>query len=293
MASQRAARALTPLTLALLISQAAIVVTGGAVRLTGSGLGCPTWPECTPGSYFPVENQVEGTFHSWIEFGNRLLTFVLVIFALATLIAVLRSGRKDLRLLAAGQFLGIFGQGVLGGITVLTDLNPITVAAHFLLSIVLIAAATSLHSRRKGPAVRTQVSGPLHTFSKTHTAWAALVIVLGTVVTAAGPHAGDSDVPRLDVGIEDVARMHSLSVMILMLFTVAYYIRKDISALTKRRIQIFFGISLAQGVLGYIQHFLGVPELLVGLHILGTTLVWIAAWRIWLSVQLTAKEMAL
>jgi cytochrome c oxidase assembly protein subunit 15 len=283
MASQRAARALTPLTLALLISQAAIVVTGGAVRLTGSGLGCPTWPECTPGSYFPVENQVEGTFHSWIEFGNRLLTFVLVIFALATLIAVLRSGRKDLRLLAAGQFLGIFGQGILGGITVLTDLNPITVAAHFLLSIVLIAAATSLHSRRKGPAVKTQVSGPLHTF----------VIVLGTVVTAAGPHAGDKDIPRLDVAIGDVARMHSLSVIILMLFTVAYYIRKDISALTKRRIQIFFGISLAQGALGYIQYFLGVPELLVGLHILGTTLVWIAAWRIWLSVQFTAKEMAL
>ena len=293
MASQRAARALTPLTLALLISQAAIVVTGGAVRLTGSGLGCPTWPECTPGSYFPVENQVEGTFHSWIEFGNRLLTFVLVIFALATLIAVLRSGRKDLRLLAAGQFLGIFGQGILGGITVLTDLNPITVAAHFLLSIVLIAAATSLHSRRKGPAVRTQVSGPLHTFSKAHTAWAALVIVLGTVVTAAGPHAGDKDVPRLDVGIEDVARMHSLSVIILMLFTIAYYKRKDLSALTKRRIQIFFSISLAQGVLGYIQYFLGVPELLVGLHILGTTLVWIAAWRIWLSVQFKAKEMAL
>ena len=130
MASLRAARALKPLSLALLVSQAAIVVTGGAVRLTGSGLGCPTWPECTPGSYFPVENQVEGTFHSWIEFGNRLLTFVLVIFALATLIAVLRSGRKDLRILAAGQFLGIFSQGVLGGITVLTDLNPLTVASH-------------------------------------------------------------------------------------------------------------------------------------------------------------------
>jgi cytochrome c oxidase assembly protein subunit 15 len=133
----------------------------------------------------------------------------------------------------------------------------------------------------------------LHAFSKAHTAWAALVIVLGTVVTAAGPHAGDKDVPRLDLGIEEVARMHSLSVFILMLFTVAYYIRKDISALTKRRIQIFFGISLAQGVLGYIQYFLGVPELLVGLHILGTTLVWIAAWRIWLSVQFKAKEMAL
>jgi cytochrome c oxidase assembly protein subunit 15 len=292
MATQRAARALTPLTLALLISQAAIVVTGGAVRLTGSGLGCPTWPECTPGSYFPVENQVEGVFHSWIEFGNRLLTFVLVIFALVTLIAVLRSGRKDLRILAAGQILGILGQGVLGGITVLTNLNPLTVAAHFLLSIILIAAATSLHSRRKGPAVKTQVAGRLNTYSKAHIMWTALVIALGTIVTAVGPHAGDRDVPRLDLKIQEITRIHSISVYILILFSIVYYKHKEINTLTKRRLSIFFGISLAQGVLGYIQYFLGVPELLVGLHILGSTLVWIAAWRIWLSVQFKAKEIA-
>ena len=293
MATQRAARALTPLTLALLISQAAIVVTGGAVRLTGSGLGCPTWPECTPGSYFPVENQIEGVFHSWIEFGNRLLTFVLVIFALATLIAVLRSGRKDLRPLAAGQILGILGQGVLGGITVLTNLNPLTVAAHFLLSIILIAAATSLHSRRKGPAVRIQVNGRLKSFSRFHVMWAGLVITLGTIVTAVGPHAGDRDVPRLDLKIQEITRIHSISVYILILFSIVYYKHKEINTLTKRRLRIFFGISLAQGVLGYVQYFLGVPELLVGLHILGSTLVWITAWRIWLSIQFKAKEMAL
>ena len=293
MVSKRAARALTPLTLALLVSQAAIVVTGGAVRLTGSGLGCPTWPECTPGSYFPVENQAEGTLHSWIEFGNRLLTFVLVIFALATLIAVLRSGRKDLRILAAGQFLGIFGQGVLGGITVLTNLNPLSVASHFLLSTILIAAATSLHSRRKGPAVKSGVQGSLNSFSKIHIMWTALVIILGTIVTASGPHAGDADVPRLDLRIQDVARMHSISVIILLIFTIAFYLRKGLPALTKHRIRLFFGISLAQGALGYIQYFLGVPELLVGMHVLGTTLVWIAAWRIWLSVQFKTKEMAL
>ena len=293
MASMRAARALKPLSLALLVSQAAIVVTGGAVRLTGSGLGCPTWPECTPGSYFPVENQVEGTFHSWIEFGNRLLTFVLVIFALATLISVLRAGRKDLRILAVGQFLGIFGQGVLGGITVLTDLNPLTVASHFLLSIVLIAGATSLHSRRRGPAAKTGARGVISNYSKFHVTWTALVIVLGTIVTAAGPHAGDSDVPRLDVAMQEIARVHSISVIILMLLTIAFYRRRELTALTKHRLGIFFIISLAQGILGYVQYFLGVPELLVGLHILGTTLVWIGAWRIWLSVQFRAKEMAL
>lgn len=292
MASMRAAQALAPLSRALLISQAAIVVTGGAVRLTGSGLGCPTWPECTPGSYFPVENQVEGVFHSWIEFGNRLLTFVLVLFALATVIAVVRSGRKDLRILAAGQFLGIFGQGVLGGITVLTNLNPLTVAAHFLLSIILIAGATSLHSRGKRASVKTQVSAGLNRYSKFHILWAALVIALGTIVTAIGPHAGDRDVPRLDLKIQEIVRMHSISVYVLILFSVAYYKRKEISALTKNRLRIFFGISLSQGVLGYIQYFLGVPELLVGLHILGSTLVWIAAWQIWLSVQFKDEEIA-
>jgi cytochrome c oxidase assembly protein subunit 15 len=292
MASMRAARALKPLTLALLISQAAIVVTGGAVRLTGSGLGCPTWPECTPGSYRPIKNQAEGTLHSWIEFGNRLLTFILIAFALATLITVFRAGRKDLRILAAGQFLGIFGQGILGGITVLTNLNPISVASHFLLSTILIAAATSLHSRRKTPAVKTGVRGTLNSFSKTHIMWASIVIILGTVVTGAGPHAGDINAPRLHIRIQDAARMHSFSVIVLMLFTIAFYFRKDVCALTKKRILIFFAISLSQGAIGYIQYFLGVPELLVGMHLIGTTLVWIAAWRIWLSVQFKTKEIS-
>jgi cytochrome c oxidase assembly protein subunit 15 len=290
MASMRAARRLGPLTLALLISQAVIVVTGAAVRLTGSGLGCPTWPQCTPGSYRPIENQAEGTLHSWIEFGNRLLTFVLFAIALATLITVFRAGRRDLRLLAAGQFLGIFGQGILGGITVLTDLNPISVASHFLLSTILIAAATSLHSRRKMPAHRLNVQGVIDIYSKIHVALAAVVIILGTAVTGAGPHAGDVDAPRLKIGIQEIARLHSTSVIFLIITTIAFYLRKDISASTKRRLLAFFAISMVQGAIGYIQYFLGVPELLVGMHLIGTTLVWISAWRIWLSVQFIAKE---
>ena len=118
-------RVLPPLTGLLLFLQSALVITGGAVRLTGSGLGCPTWPECVPGSYLPIEGQAEGQFHAWIEFGNRLLTFALFFAAVATMIAVLRAGRRDLRFLAATQILGILGQGVLGGITVLTNLNPL------------------------------------------------------------------------------------------------------------------------------------------------------------------------
>ena len=134
-----ATRVLAPASGFLLFAQAAIVVTGGAVRLTGSGLGCPTWPECTPGSYTPKPYQVEEQVKVWIEFGNRLLTFVLVLAAVVVVLSVLAAGRKELRGLALGQILGIFGQGILGGITVLTGLHPATVMAHFLLSIVLVA----------------------------------------------------------------------------------------------------------------------------------------------------------
>ena len=292
MAISRAARALSPLTLALLISQAAIVVTGGAVRLTGSGLGCPTWPECTPGSYVPVKNQAEGTVHSWIEFTNRLLTFVMVVIAIATLFAVFRAGRKDLRVLAIGQFLGIFGQGVLGGITVLTHLNPIAVASHFLLSTILIAAATSLFSRRKAPAVKTKIKGQINSYSKVHMMWAGFVIILGTVVTGAGPHAGDLQAPRLHIRIQEAALFHGSAVIILLLFSIAFYLRKDISASTKKKIVVFLAISLAQGLIGYIQYLQGLPQLLVAAHLLGSTLVWIAAWQIWLSVQFKEKEIS-
>ena len=290
MKSSRAARALSPLSLALLISQAAIVVTGGAVRLTGSGLGCPTWPECTPGSYIPIKNQAEGAVHSWIEFTNRLLTFVMVAIAIAVLIAVLKAGRKDLRILALGQFLGIFGQGVLGGITVLTDLNPISVASHFLLSTILIAAATSLYSRRKAPATKTRIHGQINSYSKVHVMWAAFVIILGTVVTGAGPHAGDFQAPRLHIRIQEAALLHGSAVVILLLFTIAFYLRKDISQLTKRRLLGFLFLSLSQGAIGYIQYLQGVPELLVAAHLLGSTLVWIWAWQIWLSVQFKEME---
>ena len=113
-----ATRALPALSGLLLFLQSALVITGGAVRVTGSGLGCPTWPECTPGSYTPVPGQAEGALHAWIEFGNRLLTFALLFAALATVIAIFRAGRRDLRFLGATQVLGILGQGVLGGITV-------------------------------------------------------------------------------------------------------------------------------------------------------------------------------
>ena len=210
--------ALVPLTALLLFLQSALVITGGAVRLTGSGLGCPTWPECVPGSYLPVEGQAEGALHAWIEFGNRLLTFALLIAAVATLVAVLKSGRRDLRFLAATQILGILGQGVLGGITVLTDLNPLAVASHLLLSILLISAATSLFTRRRHPEVRTNSTQmKISRISLMHIVLAYIAIAIGTLVTGSGPHAGDVDAPRLDFHISSIARIHSLSVWLLLL----------------------------------------------------------------------------
>jgi len=283
-ASELATRVLAPATGLLLFLQAALVVTGGAVRLTGSGLGCPTWPECTPGSYTPVPHQAEPQLNVWIEFANRLLTFVLVIASLVVIIAVLKSKRKDLRGLAIGQFLGIFGQGILGGITVLTDLNPIPVACHLLLSIILIAGATSLYSRRYLPAVFVEAESLTSKISKAHIAISFLVIVLGTIVTGSGPHAGDAQAKRFGFDIRTVAWMHADVVIFLLGLTLAFYVAQGTSAKTKKTIKTFTVIALAQGAIGYVQYFTGIPEVLVAAHLLGATLVWIAAWRIRLSV---------
>jgi cytochrome c oxidase assembly protein subunit 15 len=280
------ARKLLPaLTGLLLFLQSALVITGGAVRVTGSGLGCPTWPECTPGSYTPVAGQAEGQLHAWIEFGNRLLTFALFFAAVATLVAIFRSGRRDLRFLGATQILGILGQGVLGGITVLTNLNPLAVASHLLLSMLLIAAATSLHSRRHHPSVRTSSSElRISRVSLIHTALAFIAISIGTLVTGSGPHAGDVDAPRLNFAITAITRIHSASVWLLMIVSIYFLLRKNLNFETTRWLRVFIALAIGQGALGYIQYFLGVPEGLVVLHLLGSVLVWIAAWRVRLSV---------
>ena len=279
-----ATRVLAPATGFLLFLQAALVVTGGAVRLTGSGLGCPTWPECTPGSYTPVPHQAEEALHVWIEFANRLLTFVLVIAAVVVLAAVLRTGRKDLRGLALGQFLGIFGQGVLGGITVLTDLHPLPVAGHLILSIILIAGATSLRAQRFAPRVAETPASLTKKIASVHVITSFAVIVLGTLVTGSGPHAGDEKAQRFGFDIQTVAWIHADVVIFLLGTTFAFFVATGTTQATKRRLKIFTVIALAQGAIGYIQYFTGIPEVLVAAHLLGATLVWIAAWRVWLSV---------
>jgi len=265
----------------LLFLQAGLILTGGAVRLTGSGLGCPTWPECTPGSYTPVPNQAEGALHAWIEFGNRLLTFGLVAISLIVLAHVLITKRRDLRLLAAGQLIGILGQGVLGGITVLTDLHPLPVAGHLLLSIILVAAAVSLYDRREVPVEKIKQSDKLVSLlSKSHIALTFIVIVLGTLVTGSGPHAGDEQARRFGFDIRTVAILHADAVIALFGLTLALAVALRTNKVVLKKIYIFTFIALAQGAIGYIQYFTGIPEILVAAHLLGATLVWVAAWRL-------------
>lgn len=284
-----ATRLLTPVARLLLALQAFLVLTGGAVRVTGSGLGCPTWPECTADSYTPVAGQAEGALHAWIEFGNRLLTFLLFFTAVAMVLIVIRARRKDLRLLALSQIAGIFGQAILGGITVLTKLNPFSVASHFILSIILIAASQSLLTRTHS----TRISAPLRArFLTIHTLLAFIVIVAGTLVTGAGPHAGDSETPRLNIPVPTVAAIHGYLVVILILLTIAGIYKKfaNFAATTQRDLSIFLGIALAQGVIGYAQYLLGVPEELVALHLLGSAILWISAWRVRLTQFYTYSE---
>ena len=265
----------------LLFLQAGLILTGGSVRLTGSGLGCPTWPECTQGSYTPVPNQAEGALHAWIEFGNRLLTFGLVAISLIVLAHVLITKRRDLRLLAAGQLFGILGQGVLGGITVLTDLHPLPVAGHLLLSIILVAAAVSLYDRREVAIEKIKQSDKLISLlSKSHIALTFIVIVLGTLVTGSGPHAGDEQARRFGFDIRTVAILHADAVIALFGLTLALAAALRTNKVVLKKIYIFTFIALAQGAIGYIQYFTGIPEILVAAHLLGATLVWIAAWRI-------------
>lgn len=275
---------------ALLVLQVLIVVTGGAVRLTGSGLGCPTWPTCTGKSYTPVPHQAQGSVHSWIEFSNRLLTFVLIVAALAALVLAIkqskeRSDKNRVRALAALQVLGILGQGVLGGITVLTHLNPLPVAGHFLLSIALIAGALSLrHRMANRPTVSLQPTTFL--LSRVLLAVTIVVITLGTIVTGSGPHAGDAQARRFGIDPRTISWLHadSVTALICLAFALFLVIRisesPEVKDIFGSRLNRFIRIALLQGLIGYIQYFTKLPIVIVAAHLLGSTLVWVNMWNL-------------
>jgi len=275
---------------ALVVLQVGIIVTGGAVRLTGSGLGCPTWPECVSGSIAPVPHQAQGTLHSWIEFGNRLLTVLLVIAIIAAVIGAFRWGKgrsdwKMIRVLALTQIFGIVAQIVLGGITVLTKLNPFTVSAHFLLSIALIPPTLSLRERIFAKA-RTQVLPTTKLLIRAVTALSLVVITLGTVVTGSGPHAGDAQAKRYHVDPRLISWVHADTVIALIGLTLALYFvikvsePQDVRSFIGKKVLLFLGVCLGQGLIGYIQYFTHLPEALVAAHLLGAGLIWLSVWNI-------------
>ncbi|SEC75938.1 cytochrome c oxidase assembly protein subunit 15 [Streptomyces sp. 2231.1] len=276
--------------LAALVMAVVIVVTGGAVRLTGSGLGCPTWPTCTDDSLTTTR---EMGFHGVIEFGNRMLTYVLCA-AVGWAIVAARSQkpwRRGLTRLGWAQFWVVMGNAVLGGIVVLVGLNPYTVAAHFLLSSALIAVATVMWQRtREGDeAPRPLVGKAVQQLVWFLVAASVLLIAVGTVVTGAGPHAGDSsEVDRIHIDWENVAKLHAVLAWIVVTLTFAlWFVLKAVDAPRGPlgRTRELFLILLAQGVIGYVQYFTHLPEVLVGLHMFGSCLVWIGTLRVLLSLR--------
>jgi cytochrome c oxidase assembly protein subunit 15 len=274
-------RAVTRLLLLSLIANTGIVVTGGAVRLTGSGLGCPDWPKCTDSSYVP---RGETTGHTLVEFGNRTLTFVLTLAVLAAFLGALSSRRRPLVKLAGLALAGVPAQAVVGGITVRTHLNPYWVAGHFLLSIAVIAVCVLAWWRSRLPdTAPVPVVGPLRTLGWLMTGAAALVIVLGTLVTGSGPHAGDRRARRTGFDPAAISQLHADAVMLLVGLTVATLVAFHagrVPARVRRAAWALFGVELSQAAIGYTQYFPHLPVVLVGLHLLGACLVWIATLRV-------------
>jgi cytochrome c oxidase assembly protein subunit 15 len=277
-------------TLVALFLLAAIIVTGGAVRVTGSGLGCPDWPTCSAGRLAP-ELFAPSAGHATIEYLNRLVTgLVSGIVIVAVLASLARTPRRrDLTWLSVGLVGGVIGQIVLGGITVLTDLHPIAVQSHFLLSLVIVACAVTLHDRagRSDDAART--AGDAVTVRASWITLLLLVpaIVAGTVLTGTGPHGGDPKAQRFALDPPSVARVHGVLVEV---FTAALLValvvawRRGASRRALTRGSVAVAVAIAQSAVGYTQYFTNVPPLLVAVHIAGATALWIAVLRFHLAL---------
>jgi cytochrome c oxidase assembly protein subunit 15 len=256
---------------ASVVANIGIVVTGGAVRLTGSGLGCPTWPRCTDESFTP-HGELE--FHSAIEFGNRLLTFVLVAVAVLLFVAALRTGRRELVRLSVLLGLGIPMQAVIGGITVLTDLNSWIVSLHLLLSLGLVALSVRFLQVLDRPVPPARGPAVALAWGVVATAW--VVFYLGTIVTGAGPHAGDAATERNGLDPAQWSQLHADAVFLLLGLTVGLVVTLLVQRAPRPAVQaalVLLGLELAQGTIGFVQYFTDLPVLLVGLHLLGAAVL--------------------
>lgn len=284
---------LRKLAVASLVTQAGIIVTGGAVRLTDSGLGCPDWPHCTAGSLTATP---EMGLHGAIEFGNRMLTFVVGAVAFLMLVAVLRTltsdrPRRDLVVLSA-VLLGIVpAQAVIGGITVWTDLNPWVVMFHFLVSAALVGVATVLVRRTQRPlgALPARVGQPwLERLGLLTLVVTAVAVYLGAVVTGSGPHAGDPDSKRTGLDVAVVTQVHADSVLLLIGVSVGLWFAARALGSPGRAAAaaaVLLAVEFGQGLIGLVQYRLELPEVLVGLHMLGAALMIMAATDAWLATR--------
>ncbi len=294
MAQTAAQRRLQRFAFAAIVVNILIVFTGGLVRVTGSGLGCPDWPTCDGAQFVPTPGAAHAGWQTAIEFGNRLLTFVVLAAVLAVFVQV-RKTRPHTRTVETLAWIlpaGVLAQAVLGGITVLTGLLPITVAGHFLLSMVLIAAAVALHDRVRPTDGHPAPSRGIQHATTALAIVAFVVLILGTVVTGAGPHGGDATAPRINLDIRFAAIAHADAVWMLLGVTVALVAatwRHGPPRLAKA-LRVLLGIELVQGAIGYTQYVLGVPAGLVAVHILGAALMWTATVAVWIRARPLAAE---
>ncbi|WP_247647080.1 COX15/CtaA family protein [Arthrobacter sp. E3] len=273
--------AIKRLTIASLIGQGVLIVSGGVVRVTGSGLGCPTWPKCTAES---LTNTPAMGIHGIIEFANRTLTFALAAVGLVLLVMLwnIRKERKDLFWLAFALLASIPAQAVIGGITVLTGLNPYVVSLHFLVSAGLVVVSMLLVNRaydRTGATAPTNVRRArplLRQLSVVAAVTSYLAVVLGTLVTGSGPHSGDSTSPRMQLDGYLSTRIHVLPVYVLVvtavLLVVLLWSRPRGDMLRNAAILLVVSV-IFQGSIGYWQYFTGIPAILVGVHMLGASLM--------------------
>ncbi|MRJ77588.1 heme A synthase [Aeromicrobium sp. SMF47] len=270
---------------ATVVANSIIILTGGLVRLTGSGLGCPTWPKCTDESFVPHR---ELGMHGLIEFGNRLLTYVLIAVVVATFVAVWRwSGtNRRMRQLAALIALGVPFQGVIGGITVLTDLNPWIVSLHLLLSMVLVSASILLLFRVRGEG-RVGTRRPIIVLTYV-VSW--VVVYLGTVVTGSGPHAGDDESPRNLLDPRLMSHVHAWSVYLLVALTLLVIWKE--SGRVRTAAIVLLGVELAQGLIGFVQYFNDLPITLVAAHLIGAAVLMAAATALLLTPDHAPRRIA-
>ncbi|GAB2852406.1 COX15/CtaA family protein [Actinocorallia aurea] len=294
------------------VVNAGIILTGGVVRLTASGLGCPTWPKCTGESLVPSATPSHSLLNMLIEFGNRMLTFLVLAVAIAVYVAARRlvPQRRELVVLALFQPIGVLAQAGIGGITVLTKLNPITVSIHYLVSSAMIFVAFLLYVRvgeGDGP-VRVLVADPVRKAALLLTAVVMAVLVAGTLVTGTGPHAGDAAAGRLTfMHLHDITRIHSFLAWASVIVAAALLVlmaRTNAPARTRRAVHLFLGAVLLQGVIGYAQFFLlesfdgntdlsttavDVQTALVGVHLFGSAILWIATLHVLFSQRVRVE----